>query len=283
MPSTRPLAPSLPTEIPKPLPGRLLPDLLRHRRMLLCLDYDGTLSKITARPSMARPVPSARKHIAALSAYRERIEVAIVSGRDIDTVRHLLGLGRGLIFIGEHGLETADLAGKRQVEPGVEAAAADLAKVREWIAREVPRGSGFIIEYKRGTIALHYRTASASAAYAVRRALRTFLDHECSRVEILHGKMVDEVIPRGVGGKGSAVRQLLDSMSESNPLAVYFGDDATDEDAFYALRGRGVTVRVGGLKRSWAQYRVPSPNNVAALLGSLLAVLEPARKSNSRL
>jgi trehalose-phosphatase len=277
MPSTRPLAPPLPTEIPEPLPRRLLPELLRDRKMLLCLDYDGTLSEITARPSEARPVPLAHKHVAALSAYRDRIQVAIVSGRDIDTVRHLLGLGPGLLFIGEHGLEIADLAGKRQLAPVAEAAAADLAKVREWIAREVPRRSGFIVEYKRSTIALHYRTANPSAASAVRSALRTFLDRECSRVETLHGKMVDEVIPRGVGGKGFAVRQLLDSMAESNPLAVYFGDDTTDEDAFFALRGLGVTVRVGAPRRSWAQYRIRGPNNVAAVLGSLLAVLESAR------
>jgi trehalose 6-phosphate phosphatase len=278
MPNIRRLVPPLPIEIPKALPRNLLPELLRQRKMLLCLDYDGTLSEITARPSEAHPVPSVRKRVAALSAYRDRIEIAIVSGRDIDTVRHLLGLASGLFFVGEHGLETADLAGKREVVPGVEAAADDLAKVRKWIDNEVSARTGFIVEYKRSSIALHYRSANPTAATAVRNALQTFLDRECSRVETIDGKMVEEVIPRGVGGKGSAVRRLLDSMAESKPLAVYFGDDTTDEDAFFALRGLGITVRVGAPQRSWAQYRISSPNNVAGVLGDLLAVLEPAHK-----
>jgi len=278
MPTTQPPTLPYPTEIPKPLPQQLLPHLLRHRRMLLCLDYDGTLSEITDRPFDARPVRQARDHVAALSGNRDRIEVAIVSGRDIDTVRNLLGLEHDLIFIGNHGIEIADITGKRHVAPGVEAAEADLARVRKWIGREVPKGSGFVVEDKRSTIALHYRVARPSVASVVRSALRKFLQDECPRVEILAGKMVDEVIPRGLGGKGDAVRQILDSMSESNPVAVYFGDDTTDEDAFFALRDAGVTVRVGAPRRSWAQYRVADPAAVVTVLSSLVSVLEASER-----
>jgi hypothetical protein len=31
--------------IPDPLPSALIPDLIRHKSILLCLDYDGTLAE----------------------------------------------------------------------------------------------------------------------------------------------------------------------------------------------------------------------------------------------
>jgi trehalose 6-phosphate phosphatase len=81
------------------------------------------------------------------------------------------------------------------------------------------------------------------------------------------------VVPRDIGGKGSAVRSLLDTKVEHNQRAIYIGDDVTDEDAFFALRNDGVTVRVGALQRSWAQYRVNGPADVVAVLGDLVSAL----------
>jgi trehalose 6-phosphate phosphatase len=55
-------------------------------------------------------------------------------------------------------------------------------------------------------------------------------------------------------------------------LAVYFGDDRTDEDAFNALRRRGVTVRVGRSAASAAQYFVRSTGEVHRFLRDVAAV-----------
>ena len=39
-------------------------------------------------------------------------------------------------------------------------------------------------------------------------------------------------------------------------VPIYFGDDLTDEDAFFALRDDGVTILVSEETRpSWAKYR----------------------------
>ena len=43
--------------------------------------------------------------------------------------------------------------------------------------------------------------------------------------------------------KGSAVRAILEECG-SNAAVAYLGDDFTDEDAFHALRGRGLTALV---------------------------------------
>ena len=83
--------------------------------------------------------------------------------------------------------------------------------------------------------------------------------------------MVDEAIPRDVGGKGAAVRTIMNLNAQQALTPVYFGDDVTDEDAFRELRDDGVTIMVGGARRSEAQFRVDSPTKVVATLGKLLA------------
>jgi trehalose-phosphatase len=44
-------------------------------------------------------------------------------------------------------------------------------------------------------------------------------------------------------GKGDAVRAILQE-SDSRVAVAYLGDDQTDEDAFHALKGNGLTVLV---------------------------------------
>ena len=259
--------------IPKPLPRNLLPGIVQKRKLLLCLDYDGTLSEITARPSAALPVAHARTTLRALAAHPERVAVAIISGRDLATLRALLRPEGEVWMAGSHGIEIIDPHGQRYSQRASSKARAEIAKIRLWMKREVRMRDGFIIEDKRSAIALHYRNAKPAATAVVRAGLREFIATRCPSVSILSGKMVDEAIPRGLGGKGAAVRTIMKLIARQAPIPVYFGDDTTDEDAFRELREDGVTIRVGGARRSWAQFRVDSPTKVVAALGELLAKL----------
>ena len=262
----------VPAAIPKRLPAKLLPEIIQKRKLLLCLDYDGTLSEITARPSAARPVARARPTLQALAAHPQRVAVAIISGRDLATLRALLRPEGQVWMAGSHGIEIIDPRGKLYSQHASVKARAEISKIRAWIKREVPLRDGFIIEDKRTAIALHYRNAKPAPATAVRDGLREFIEMRCPSVTILSGKMVDEVIPRGLGGKGAAVRTIMKLIAQAL-TPVYFGDDTTDEDAFRELREDGVTIRVGRACRSWAQFRVDSPVKVVAALGELLAKL----------
>ncbi|MGB6552886.1 MAG: trehalose-phosphatase [Candidatus Binataceae bacterium] len=273
--------PPKPVAIPKPLPPDLLTGIIRKRKLLLCLDYDGTISEITARPAEARPVPRARETLRALAAHPERVAVAIISGRDLATLRALLRPQGGVWMAGSHGIELIDPRGKRYSRRASVQARAEIAEIRVWMKREVRPRDGFVIEDKRVAIALHYRNAKPAAASVVRAGLRELIEARCPSVAILRGKMVDEAIPRGIGGKGAAVRTIQKLIGEHALIPVYFGDDTTDEDAFRELRDDGVTIRVGGARRSWAQFRVTSPAEVVAVLGELLAKLEPGRKIKS--
>ena len=74
--------------------------------------------------------------------------------------------------------------------------------------------------------------------------------------------------PSGSATSGAA------STSAGEPAIVFLGDDETDERAFEALRGKGMTVRVGsGPRRSAALRWVEDVRGVHRFLASLDAEL----------
>src|SRR5262249_56895742 len=65
------------------------------------------------------------------------------------------------------------------------------------------------------------------------------------RFELLPGKMVWEVRPRGVS-KGTAIDTMLARAPFAGRHPVFAGDDRTDEDGFATVRRRGGTaIRIG--------------------------------------
>jgi trehalose 6-phosphate phosphatase len=101
-------------------------------------------------------------------------------------------------------------------------------------------------------------------------------------LQILRGKMIDELLPRGIGGKGSAIRALLREVADPKSVPVYFGDDTTDEDAFRQIRDDGIGVLVGSPRPSWARYRVANPAEVRRQLAELAQELLHTTKAPAR-
>jgi alpha,alpha-trehalase len=270
-----------PTDTPTPLPCGLIARIAERERLLICLDYDGTLSEIAAHPAQARPLDGAAEALAVLAAHPDSVQLAIVTGRTISEVRRMLGVERGVLFSGVHGMELTDADGRRHLAPGVESLIPDLDRVREWLVRHVPANCGFVIEDKRVAIAFHYRMADAEVAARIRRALARFVQAHTTRLRILRGKMIDEMLPRDAAGKGAAVRAIQRLAGPPAARPVYFGDDTTDEDAFRELREDGVGVLVGAPRASWARWRVESPADVVRTLSELGAALgsQPAQDS----
>ena len=275
--------PSLPpTEPPEPIPRGLLTAVLARGSLLLCLDFDGTLSEIVPHPADARPLSGVGEVLSALARDPARITVAIISGREIAEVRRMLGVERGILFAGTHGLEIMSADGVSRLAPGVEAAEADLAAARAWLARNLATTAGFVIEDKRVAIAVHYRMVEPALARERCAALRDFVEAKTPGLRILRGKMIDELLPRGVGGKGGAIRALLREAAEPKSVPVYFGDDTTDEDAFEQIRDDGIGVLVGSARPTWARYRVASPSEVRRVLAELAQELLHTSKAPAR-
>jgi trehalose 6-phosphate phosphatase len=259
-----------PFETPRPLPRGLISGQLARGHLLLCLDFDGTLAELTSDPWKAVPLPRAKNAIAELARHPNQLTLAIISGRDLDTLLGLLGLRDGILFAGTHGLEFIGRDGKRRFASGIDQSLNDIQMVREFLARSIPRDRGFIVEDKGVALTLNYRNAQPDQA---REALAAFDDFVSRRptLQVLHGKMIHEAIPRGIGGKGEALEFFMRDAGVPGPATIYFGDDLTDEDAFRALvTHRGIGVLVGAERPSFAQYRVDGPSEVADVLEDLI-------------
>lgn len=114
-----------------------------------------------------------------------------------------------------------------------------------------------MVEVKRHSIALHYRTHVLAGGTALDFAKRALEGRE-SQFRILPGKQVVEILPVGAG-KGIAIDKFLTQAPYHGRLPVFAGDDVTDEEGFEEInRRQGVSVQVGTGGATRAQYRVPT-------------------------
>jgi trehalose-phosphatase len=241
---------------------------LANRRVLLCLDYDGTLVPIAARPHLALFDAAGQRLLRRLARH---LPVAVVSGRSLASLRRLVAVP-GLVYVGNHGLE---ISGPRMrfempVPPGWRR---DLHRLLALIKRDAPRGSAF--EHKGVTASVHYRLVAAPDRRRWLPGLRARLRAEVTRgrLRVVRGKAVVELRPPVDWHKGAAVSWLLSRPALAGRTPVYLGDDTTDEDAFLAVRRNGVGVLVGRPRRSAARYRFSGPAEVRALLSCWLQAL----------
>jgi trehalose 6-phosphate phosphatase len=230
----------------------------------LLLDFDGTLVKLQRRPWEVR-VPQRTKRLLERLARHPKLFVAIVSGRRCQDLQTRIGV-EALHFIGLHGAERESKTTKI-----TKAAARILAQAQHGARQRMAAMRGMRIEDKGMSFAVHYREASPPIARAAKTCLLDVVEPLQETLRVLDGAMVWEVLPNEIRGKGGAV---LDLLSEFPPgtLAIYIGDDGTDETAFCAL-GDQITIRVGKPQGSAAKYYVRDPTEVIRFLLLLEAEL----------
>ena len=242
----------------------------RSGRLLLLLDFDGTLAPIVDRPELAA-IPAATR--AALERLRARpgVEAAVVSGRGMADVRERAALGP-IAYAGNHGMEIHG-AGIDRVHPEAAAARPLLERASGRIEAGLAGIGGAFLEDKGLTLSIHFRLAPAREA-EVRQVVEDATAGE-DALRVTAGKMVLEVRPRVEWDKGKAALFLLDHLRPPPGAPVlYLGDDTTDEDAFRALagwrpEGEGVLVAPSPPADSAARSWVRSPEEVAELFAAL--------------
>jgi len=241
-----------------------LAERLRRGRPAVFLDYDGTLTPIVAHPSQA-VLPAATRKV--LLEVARRIPLAIISGRDLADVRALVEIG-GIWYAGSHGFDIESPDGERyRHAPG---ATVDLDRAEENLRAALNGVPGAWVERKAFAIAVHFRQTPTDRIPEVEAAV----EHVAAGHPTLRrtgGKRVLELRPSVDWDKGRAVLRLLEVMAlDREPVvAVYVGDDLTDEDAFRAIhdRGIGVVVRGEGDDRATAaSFSLAGPDEVASLL-----------------
>jgi len=212
------------------------------KRVVVFLDYDGTLTPIVERPELAVLSDSMREKVRALA---DRLTLAIVSGRDRPDVEKLVGLDN-LVFAGSHGFDIKVPGGRAIAhEMGGEYGPL-LDEVKARLHRDVDPIPGSLIEPKRSSVAVHYRLVDEKDVGRIKAVVDDILARH-PELRVTPGKKVWEIQPKIDWNKGKAVLWLLKALDVDGDDIVpfYLGDDVTDEDAFRALSGRGIGVYVG--------------------------------------
>lgn len=236
--------------------GKQLIDSLGMANSIFAFDFDGTLAPIVGSPDAARMSIGVLKLLEQLS---ENSNVVILSGRSVKDLRKRVPIKR-VTLIGNHGFE------------GFGASADVLSRSKEichaWNAvliamlGNLENFKGIMLEDKTFSIAIHYRL-SRNKKVAKLKILEVVSQLK-NEPRIVFGKCVVNLIPPGGPHKGMA---LIEAMSKFRAKsAIYVGDDDTDEDVF-SLPDQGIiSVRVGKLKQSSAQFFVERQCDIKRVL-----------------
>jgi len=243
--------------IEKDLIGRLV----RAKKIIFFLDYDGTLTPIRKKPGLAKISKSAKATLEKL-ARQKWAEIFIISGRTLKDVRNLVGI-KSISYSGNHGIE---LKG-----PILQFTHPTACQTKPYIQRSYKlirknvKIKGMILENKFYTLSVHYRLVAKSYVATLRMIVENAIRdlRKDRNIKITEGKKVIEVRPNIEWHKGKIVEWILRKTKVKKALPIYIGDDITDEDAFRSLGKNGITVLVSKRKKkTGAKYILNSPSDV---------------------
>ncbi len=233
------------------------------KRRLLMLDYDGTLSPFVADRANAYPYPGIGRLLGRIISISLNT-VVIISGRNALEVKKLLGLRVPVEIWGGHGMERLLPSGRLIQVPIGEESKDIFNRVENWAKRHGLEGS---MEEKHGSIAFHVRGLGRKKAETILEETTEYLEDVSEDTNLEVDAFDGGVELRTVGiDKGTVVDKLLQSF-EDDVICSYYGDDFTDEDAFKALNGRGVSFLVRSeLRQTHADVWIIPPDELKRCL-----------------
>ena len=239
----------------------------------LLLDYDGTLAPFVEERNAAIPYPQVMPVLRDL-VDSECTRVVIVSGRSATEVAMLLRMNPLPEIWGAHGLERLLPDGTFTVGKVDRRTARAIKDAAAWASAQ---GFDDRLERKPGGIALHWRGMDPDTIDEVsHRAFSALLP--LTRINRLSLGEFDGGIELRVKScnKGHVVERIAREMGDA-PIA-YLGDDRTDEDAFRAMQGRGLSVLVRPeLRPTSAEVWLRPPDELVDFLNSWLHARGGAR------
>jgi len=256
-------------------PYRPAPHLFKHwsrvaacvhgsRRIILFLDFDGTLVRIAPRPNQVRFAPGVRRVLRRLARH-PRITVAVISGRRRGELERRVAI-RSVHYLGLYGWERNNRA---SLSPSANSA---IKRARGVLSRHLAGYPRVWIEDKGKSLSVHLLAAKPGVQRRVRQRVRSSLRAFGKTLHIFENLRDIEIVPLTIRDKGSAVRAFLSKGRFPHAFPIYFGDDLSDEPAFAAV-GRGIPILVGKPRRTRARFRLRGPAEVAAALSRLEAAL----------
>ncbi|RJR48581.1 MAG: trehalose-phosphatase [Desulfobacteraceae bacterium] len=249
-----------------------------NRRLLVSLDYDGTLTPIVERPEKAVLSPEMRRTVSELA---DLCTVAVITGRDLSEVKRLVGLGK-IYYAGSHGFDISGPGDRHVLQMGTEFLPL-LDHAQEALHEMLGSIPGMLIERKRFSVTVHFRLVEKDRLREIEESVDLVLrNHQGLRKA--RGKKIFELQPGVDWHKGKALMWLMDAldMNRDNVLPLFIGDDATDEHVFEALLGCGVGIIVRddaaaeGHLQSAAQYAIENQQQVEPFLEMIIETLRSA-------
>jgi trehalose 6-phosphate phosphatase len=229
----------------------------KAKRVVIFLDFDGTLVRIAPLPSGVRMAPKTREVLRKLARNR-RVTIAVISGRQRAELQQLIKI-RKIQYMGLYGWESR---GNQRVPFAAREA---LVRMLVSLLAELPAYPGVWIEPKRNSFSVHLLGARAETRRRVRRMVEKCVKPLRDTLKPMSNLRDIEIAPVILGDKGLAARKFLEAPAARGALSFYFGDDYSDEPAFAAVRG-GISVLVGKRRATQAQFCVRGPAEVAAAL-----------------
>ncbi|MDN6378254.1 MAG: hypothetical protein L0K10_04845 [Brevibacterium aurantiacum] len=262
---------------------------------LIALDFDGVLAPLQDNPELSRMLPESAQAIAGLSIL-PATRVALVSGRDVTTLRRLADPPVGVWLVGSHGAEvelgsssvpevsmtSPEVSTEEQqmltaIDAHIESFELDLSagsgsEVRS--GSDIQTGSDMRtgsdtevrVERKPFSRTVHTRGLDEEFASAL-HAHVIAVQAEYPGIRVIEGHDITELAVK-TATKGDGLRSLIAAGSPS--AVLYLGDDVTDEDAFAELENltTSLSIKVGPAPTR-APWRITDPDAVAELLTRL--------------
>jgi trehalose-phosphatase len=249
--------------------GQVNSDLIKllgiRNRIILFLDYDGTVTPIKKRPYLAVLSPNTKELLMNLRKC-EDLSLFIITGRENNDIKEIIGI-KDINIISNHGLQF-NYHNKLWVHPETKHYTSTIKKVSSLINDILPRFPNTFIEDKKLSFTVHFRNTDKNSVPELKKTIVDVMQPYQEKLKILKGKKIIEIRPNIEWDKGRAVLKMLNilKLKEKKYICVYIGDDRTDENAFKVLNKNEITIHVGTNKRTQAKYYLRSTKEVYKFL-----------------
>jgi trehalose 6-phosphate phosphatase len=235
--------------------------IARASTRVLLLDCDGTLAPFSADRKRVAPYAEILPLLRRIQGDAST-RLIVVTGREAHEAAGLLGLN-GVEVWGCHGMSRLRADGSHEMQTLDATSLAGISEAHQLLREE---GLSELLELKTGAVAVHWRGVSSDShqvAHLVQKVWRALSSRR--GLELLEFDGGLEIRVSG-SNKGDAVRTVLAEL-DGDAAVAYLGDDITDESAFEALRGRGLSVLVRSeFRPTNADVWIRPPDGVAAFL-----------------
>jgi trehalose-phosphatase len=251
--------------------------VLEAERLWLFLDYDGTLKQFTRTPDLLKTDPQLAALLQKL-AQKEKIQLAIITGRRLQDIRTLLPID-GIFIAATYGLELQTPVGESIQREDYTAIRPYLEQLKPQWQQLINGHQGFFLEDKGWALALHGRFAPTSEASRILSAAGRLVNPDLLRTTYQltnQNKFLE--ISSLKANKAETVSFLLSQYLLPHTKIIYMGDDHNDSQAFEVIHSfGGIAIAVahffGRVQARGADFVLKSPKAARRWLKNLDAYL----------